>query len=929
MPQYDVFIAHPSEHKDAARAIAAALRERGLCPFVDEQLDPGADWMETLLRIQEGCRASVVLWTKDLVARPYLRDEVRTALERNARYGHLVFPVWIGPPGARLPYGLDAFQAAADVDRVVEEVCRQLGDPGHAREQEITRLEAALEGLRGEGASTIEVAARLRALRRERRLEDVPTRLGKWEILEPIGKGGFSTVYLARPIGGVRTQRVAIKVLHADRASHPDSLSRFCSGSIHMNELDHPGIVKVIDWATPEMKREHSHVFFVMEHIDGEDLQRRVPGGLPVEAGIEAVLAVADGLAYAHARGRVHRDVKPANILLGRDGRAKLTGFDLVLAEESTHGTRTGAAPGTMLYAAPEQLYSAGTVDQRADVYSLGMVLAFVLAGKVSPREAMFRREKFLAGLPCSDVLRAMVREATEPESADRTPDMATFARQLRAALDQGHHPAAVSAAAQLQELAFRFCRAAGRDPVAVEAGLRIPEPVLLSPEGEEVEQVGEALDQLLRAPTRPAWVLLAHDAELSGPLKLLIARAAVHGTSLLTLSARQMSASLYDAACAPTLDGLLRRALGQPNLFEATNALRFDWEFFGRAQLLHTIGESLARGEHLYVVGTRKSGKSSLLHFLRLQLTGVPCVHIDLQAYGEEGWTSAFFRDVLLGYDRWGAQRFFDQWRFSEEVAPDRRAFLDGMRARHRRAVSLGVSGRWVLLIDEMERILPRPGDEAGGRAYMEVALALRTLGQGAEPVLSCVIADLRPEANRRNLLEGIGTNPFFEMFRELPLPNLELREVTQMLQELALRMGVKEVDPDLCASLYTATGGHARLTRMVAAAAWSQREDPAAFRLGDLPRGLAWLARRDQPARFFDECFWQMMTDLERAVMIRAASRQPLQAPPEGVSPRAWRVAQAALHDHGLLREGAISLEALHVWILDEVRPGVGEAA
>jgi formylglycine-generating enzyme required for sulfatase activity/serine/threonine protein kinase len=437
--QYDVFIAHPSEHKEAARAVAAALRELGLRPFVDEQLEPGTDWMEALRRIQEGCRASVVLWAHDLDARPYLRDEVRTALIRNARFGHLVFPVWVGAPGTRLPYGLDAFQAATDVDRVVVEVARQLGDPVHAREQEIERLELLLGALKIRGEPTTDVAARIRTLRRERRVEDVPTRLGKWEILEPIGKGGFATVYLARPIQGACNLRVAIKVLHADRSTHADSVSRFCSGSVKMQELhDHPGVVDVIDWATPDMKQEHGHVFFVMEHIDGEDLQKRVTGGLPVEEGIEVVLAVADALTHAHDRGRVHRDVKPANILVGRDGRAKVTDFDLVLAEESTQGTRTGAALGTLLYAAPEQLESAGRVDQRADVYGLGMVLAFVLAGgKINPREAMFRRERFLAGLPCSDPMREALRLATDPEEERRTADMRSFVAAVRAAIPQ------------------------------------------------------------------------------------------------------------------------------------------------------------------------------------------------------------------------------------------------------------------------------------------------------------------------------------------------------------------------------------------------------------------------------------------------------------------------------------------------------------
>jgi formylglycine-generating enzyme required for sulfatase activity len=438
--QYDVFIAHPSERKADARACADALRARGVVAFVDDQMEPGAIWMETLRRVQEACRATVFLWYADLKPSPYLRDEVETALERNKTFQHLIFPVWIGRSGGRLPYGLSNFQAtifAESWSDFATSVARQLDDPTFAREREIERLERLRAELRQLGSAPDEASKRIRDLRRERRVQGVPARLGKWELLEPLGSGGFATVYLARPAGTLHRGMAAIKVLHADRMEHGESVDRFCSGSLKMYELqDHSGIVMVHDWATRDMTKNYGHIFFVMEYVDGGDLRRAVSAGLALEAGIEIVIQAADAAAHAHSKGRIHRDIKPANILIGRNGRAKLTDFDLVLAEESTHGTRTGSALGTVLYAAPEQMESAGRVDKRADVYSLGMVLAFIITGgALNARHAMYRREQFLAQLPCSEALRAVVRVATAPEEADRFANMESFIQAVTEAM--------------------------------------------------------------------------------------------------------------------------------------------------------------------------------------------------------------------------------------------------------------------------------------------------------------------------------------------------------------------------------------------------------------------------------------------------------------------------------------------------------------
>src|SRR5205814_9646658 len=127
------------------------------------------------------------------------------------------------------------------------------------------------------------------------------------------------------------------------------------------------------------------HQFIVFEFIEGETLKDLVEreGSLPPRRAVEIALEVADGLAYAHHNGLVHRDVKPQNVLLTRSGRAKVTDFGIARSLDVEHGvTQTGTVLGTTNYLSPEQA-SGRPVTQATDVYSLGVVLYELLAGEV------------------------------------------------------------------------------------------------------------------------------------------------------------------------------------------------------------------------------------------------------------------------------------------------------------------------------------------------------------------------------------------------------------------------------------------------------------------------------------------------------------------------------------------------------------------
>src|SRR5262249_47267532 len=147
-----------------------------------------------------------------------------------------------------------------------------------------------------------------------------------------------------------RKEPVAVKVLHAEMARDESRRERFFRGARVMATLGHQAVVRVLNPGGDD----GGWLYFVMELVPGGDLHLAVlKGTVPPDRAIPIVLAVGEALAEAHAKDIVHRDVKPANVLLDASGAPRLTDFDLAAAGDTTGGTRTGAM-GTFLYAAPE-----------------------------------------------------------------------------------------------------------------------------------------------------------------------------------------------------------------------------------------------------------------------------------------------------------------------------------------------------------------------------------------------------------------------------------------------------------------------------------------------------------------------------------------------------------------------------------------------
>jgi serine/threonine-protein kinase len=263
----------------------------------------------------------------------------------------------------------------------------------------------------------------------------------RYELEELVGTGGMSSVF--RACDRQLDRRVAIKILHEHYADDPEYLERFRREARAVARLSHPNIVTVIDRGD-----DGGRQYIVFEHVEGENLKELVlrTGRLPVRRALELALSVAQGLSFAHEHGLVHRDVKPQNVLLSREGEVKVTDFGIARSLHVDHGvTQTGTVLGTGEYLAPEQA-SGKPVSAATDVYSLGVVLWELLAGEVP-----FVGENFVAIAlrhvnepppslrerrpDVSPRLEAAVDRALAKDPGRRFPSMAAFAKELRACL--------------------------------------------------------------------------------------------------------------------------------------------------------------------------------------------------------------------------------------------------------------------------------------------------------------------------------------------------------------------------------------------------------------------------------------------------------------------------------------------------------------
>ncbi len=335
------------------------------------------------------------------------------------------------------------------------------------------------------------------------------TRLGPYEVLAPIGAGGMGEVYRARDTRLGRD--VAIKVLPESVSADPKALARFESEARAVAALSHPNILALHDVGETDGVR-----YAVTELLEGETLRGLVGRGLiPVRRALEIVHEVAEALAAAHGKGIVHRDVKPENVFVTKDGRVKLLDFGLARSgplpagREETHSptveklTSEGAAVGTVAYMSPEQARGE-TVEYRSDQFSLGIVLYEMLAGT-----------RPFKGASVAETLTAIIREEPEPlaAAAPQVPAPVRWLVERLLAKDaRGRYESTADLARDLKTLSLHLSEAgmssgSARAAAASTAGRRswrtLPGPAVAGLVAAAVLVTALVTDSLLRGKAR------------------------------------------------------------------------------------------------------------------------------------------------------------------------------------------------------------------------------------------------------------------------------------------------------------------------------------------------------------------------------------------------------------------------------------------
>jgi predicted Ser/Thr protein kinase len=391
---------------------------------------------------------------------------------------------------------------------------------------------------------------------------EIGSTLGRYQIIGRLGQGGMASVYKAFQPSLER--EVALKVLRAGFAQDEEFLDRFRREAKAIAHLRHAHIVQVFDFEEVD-----GRAFMAMEYLDGGTLKEHMAElakngqRLSQDEVVSIVSQVADALAYAHRLGIVHRDVKPSNVMLLTDGRAVVTDFGIAKVLSGTQHTQTGVGVGTPEYMSPEQGQGKG-IDQRADIYSLGVMTYELLTGRVP----------FTADTPLAIVLAHMRDPLPLPSQIEPSVGPATERVLLKALAKDPEHR---------YESARAFADALGAAVTEDGGGSTLPTIVVRPPAAAAAAVAARAVAGApaaapVAAPTAPSLsaVLLQRPALVAGTAVALVAVLVIGavlafargGAAPATTAAPTTTAALTTTAAPSTAKGTI--ALRGPLLYEA-----------------------------------------------------------------------------------------------------------------------------------------------------------------------------------------------------------------------------------------------------------------------------------------------------------------------------------------------------------------------
>ena len=271
----------------------------------------------------------------------------------------------------------------------------------------------------------------------------LPERFGRFRVIDELGRGAMGVVYRAEDSALGRTVAIKTIALTGNAEERDVHEARFMQEARAAGSIGHPSIITIYD-----VGREGDTAFIAMELLEGRDLRDMIREvSLMPSKSVAIAAAVAEGLAYAHGRGVVHRDIKPGNIMVLPDGRVKIMDFGIARLHEPTVKTQTGVLLGSPQYMSPEQIVGQ-PFDHRADIFSLGLVLYEMLTGSKPFQgddipELMFKVANMPATPPSHiapdlpPVIDYIVARALKKKADERYASAGELAKDLRDALNE------------------------------------------------------------------------------------------------------------------------------------------------------------------------------------------------------------------------------------------------------------------------------------------------------------------------------------------------------------------------------------------------------------------------------------------------------------------------------------------------------------